>query len=481
MRCLRLFLVGTLLGAPLAQAQATTSGRPDEPFDFMNLLSDHGLHDIDEERWNAYGQFTFISSWKLGFGAKYTNLNGSTNSLSSEPELSFTASATLFLGVKLWPGAEAYLVPEVIAERPLSQLRGLGGAIQNFELQKTGGEEPQLYRSRLYLRQTFGLGGDAVQKTSNPMQLGTTVDSRRLVLTLGNFSILDFFDRNSFNSDPRQQFLNMAFMTYAAYDFASDARGYTWGGTAELYFDDWALRIGRISPPAYPNQLEVNLRIDQYYGDQIELEHTHTLFGQAGAVRVLAYRNRALMGRFDEAISAFQTNPANNATTCPGFNYGSQNATAPDLCWSRKVGVKLGIGINLEQHLTEDVGVFFRGMYSDGESEVQAYTSSDRSIAFGAEGRGALWHRPNDVAGIGLAIAWISPAHAEYLRLGGIDGFIGDGTLTPAAETAFEIFYSVSFLRAVWLTLDYQHIANPAFNADRGAVDILAGRVHVEL
>ncbi len=43
-----------------------------------------------------------------------------------------------FVGLRLWPGAEAYFVPELIAEKPLSSLVGLGSAIQNFELQKNG-------------------------------------------------------------------------------------------------------------------------------------------------------------------------------------------------------------------------------------------------------------------------------------------------------------------------------------------------------
>lgn len=468
------------LAASIALAQATTAGRADEQFDFMNILSNAGLHDIGNERWNAYGQFTYISSWKPAFRAAYTNLNGSPNSLSPDFERSFTGSATLFAGVRLWRGAEIYLVPEVIAERPLSGLRGLGGAIQNFELQKTGGEGPALYRSRLFFRQTFNFGGTKIEKPSDPMQLGATVDSRRLTITLGNFSIIDFFDRNSFTSDPRKMFLNMVFMTYAAYDFASDARGYSWGAVAELYWDDWALRIGRASPPSRPNQLEVGLRLDRYYGDQVELEHDHVIFGRAGAVRVLGYRNRAFMGRFDDAIAVFQADPSKNAAACTDFNYGSANATAPDLCWVRRANVKMGIGINLEQHLTDDIGVFFRGMYSDGESEVQAYTSSDRSISFGVLAQGAAWHREHDYTGIGLGMAWISASHAEYLRLGGIDGFIGDGTIRPAPETAFEIFYSVNLLRAIWVTADYQLIANPAFNADRGPLHVFAGRIHAE-
>ena len=102
------------------------------------MLADKGLHDIENESWNAYGQFTYISSWKPSFYAPYTNLNGSINSLLPTAERSFTGTATLYLGVRLWNGAEGYLVPELISEHPLSQLRGLGGAIQNFELQKGG-------------------------------------------------------------------------------------------------------------------------------------------------------------------------------------------------------------------------------------------------------------------------------------------------------------------------------------------------------
>src|SRR5574340_1625459 len=55
--------------------------RGEDEFDFMNVLAKKGLHDLKDERWNAYGQFTYISSWKSGFPASYTNLNGSINSL----------------------------------------------------------------------------------------------------------------------------------------------------------------------------------------------------------------------------------------------------------------------------------------------------------------------------------------------------------------------------------------------------------------
>ncbi len=480
-----LVAAGALSAPSAAHAQAAfPSGHEDQAFDFMNLLADHGLHDIKNEAWNAYGQFTLINTYQPPFSAKYTNLNGTGNSLLPGSDDSFTNSFTLFFGLRLWPGGEAYFVPEVISERPLSNLHGLGGAIQNFELQKQGSVTPQLYRSRTFIRQTLDLGGDRVTQDSNPMQLGSVVDSRRIVITAGNFTVLDVFDRNTITFDPRQTFLNMAFMTYASWDFPSDARGYSWGATAELYWDDWAFRIGRITPPQEPNELQTDFRFWKYYGDQIEIEHDHKLLGRDGAVHLLGYRNHVNVGSFADAIDAFERDPTLfNAAGCENaglYNYGSTNAGAPDLCWVRKPQVKLGIGVSLEQHFTDDLGVFFRAMYSDGKTEVDAFNSADRSMAFGVAGKGSLWHRPFDVTGIGFGMNWISDSHAQYLAMGGEDGFVGDGALNRAPESVFDVFYSVNLVKAIWLTADYQHIWNPGFNSDRGPVNVLGGRVHAE-
>lgn len=464
-----------------ANAQNGSPAPPaeDQPT-LMKVLAEHGLHDIENESWNAYGQFTYISSWKPSFPAAYTNLNGSINSLLPTAERSFTGTATLYLGVRLWNGAEAYFVPEVISERPLSQLKGLGGAIQNFELQKGGGETPEIYHSRAFVKQTFGFGGHRIVKVSGPLQLGTSYDSRRLVLVAGNFSVLDFFDKNAFDIDPRQGFFSLGFLTYAAYDFASDARGYSYGGVAEMYWDNWAVRFAHVTPPKNPNQLPVDFRLFKYYGDQVELEHKHQIRGRDGTIRVLAYRNHENIGRFSDAIAAFEADPRKNATTCVGFNYGSQNANAPDLCWARKPNVKIGLGVFGEQYLTNDIGVFSRAMISDGKTEVDAYTATDRSASFGVLAKGSSWSRANDVAGVGVNLGWISKQHAEYLRLGGIDGFIGDGTIRAGAESALDVFYNFNLGKGFWLGGDYQHIVNPAYNADRGPVNIFSVKVHGE-
>jgi hypothetical protein len=473
------FVLGSARGAS-AQA-APPAAHDDAAFDFMNVLAQAGLHDIDDERWNAYGQMTTIGQFHPGFSAAYSNVGGSNHSLTNGLEGSYTGTFTLFFGLRAWRGGEVYFVPEVIAEDPFSHLAGIGGAIQNFELQKTGSETPQIYRSRTFFRQTFGLGGATDAQDSNPMQLGSVIEKRRFVFTLGNFTILDVFDKNSVAGDPRETFLNMAFMTHASWDFPSDARGYSWGGAEELYWDDWAFRVARITPPVEPNQLAIDFRFWEYYGDEAEIEHDHTLFGQPGAVRLLGYRNRVDTGKFADAIAAYEANHAASAANCGSrFNYQSQNPNAPDLCYVRHANVKLGVGVSVEQHFTNTIGMFARAMYSDGQTEVDAFNAADRSVSVGVLAKGGAWRRAFDLAGVGFGMSWISSIHAQYLAMGGVDGFLGDGRLRQAAEGVTEAFYSVNLLRAIWLTADTQLLWNPGYNADRGPVAIFGGRVHAE-
>jgi hypothetical protein len=293
--------------------------------------------------------------------------------------------------------------------------------------------------------------------------------------------VLDLFDKSGVTGDPRQTLFNMAFMTHSSWDFAADARGYSWGGAAELYWDAWAARISRMAPPQQPNTLPIDFHVWRDYSDSLELEHDHTLFGMPGAVRLLGYRNREVTGRFDDAIAAFEANPADNAANCgANFNYGSTNANAPDLCWVRKPNTKLGAGINVEQFVAKDVGIFMRAMYSDGETEVDAFNSADRDFSIGSVAKGTLWGRHLDNAGVGFGLSGISKIHAQYLQMGGVDGFVGDGDLHEGAEGVLEVFYSANLLRAIWISGDYQHIWNPGFNRDRGPVDVLGARVHAE-
>jgi hypothetical protein len=54
-----------------------------------------------------------------------------------------------------------------------------------------------LYSARLFVRQTWGLGGGREKVDSHANQLAGSVDWRRLVLTAGKLSVQDLFDDNA--------------------------------------------------------------------------------------------------------------------------------------------------------------------------------------------------------------------------------------------------------------------------------------------
>lgn len=101
-------------------------------------------------------------------------------------------------------------------------------------------------------------------------------------------------------------------------------------------------------------------------------------------------------------------------------------------------------------------------------------------MSLGVVLQGRRWQRPADRAGIACLRNGISSAHQAFLAAGGIDFFLGDGTLRYAAEQTLEAYHSVALTRQAWLSADVQHIRNPAYKADRGPVTLVAVRMHLE-
>ena len=412
-----------------------------------------------QQDWDAKFQSTYVWQKNEAFHSPYS----SVNSLSSDAHKSYSFTATAAFGVRLWQGSELYLNPEVSQGVAFSNLTGLAG-FTNGELARTSGAKPVLYRARFFLRHTWGLGGKSEEVESGMNQLAGNLDKNRVVLTLGNVSVLDIFDNNIYSHDPRTQFLNWSIMTHGAYDYAADARGYSWGAALEYNRDDWAVRAGRFIQPKEPNQLALDPDIFEHYGDQIEIEHAHEIDGKPSKLRLLAFHNHTKMSRYQDALEL----SALNATT-PDLNqvrFGNQD--------------KVGVGLNLEQEINSNIGLFGRAMWADGKSETYAFTEIDRSLSGGALIKGASWKRPNDKLGLAYAINGLSNAHRQYLREGGIGFFLGDGQLNYKSENILEVFYNAEVSKYAWLTLDLQHIHYPAYNADRGPVNFGGVRLHTE-
>lgn len=421
-------------------------------------------NDFGQEPFSVHAQSTYIWQKYNRFNALYSG----PNSLSANKSIGYTFTADVALGARLWKGAELYLVPEATQGNPFSGLSGLGG-FTNGEATRASGADLTLYRQKLFVRQTMNLSGATEKIDADFAQLSQLVSKNRIVVTAGNFSLLDIFDDNSYAKDPRTQFLNAGNMAYTAYDYASDARGFGWGLAAEWYQDDWVVRYARMTTPREPNQLPIDPHILKHYGDQLEIERGYTLGEQPGKARLLLWRNRMISASYQDAI-----------------NYGAAHGTTPSIDAVRNSEqVKYGIGLNLEQAITPQIGTYMRAMWADGHSETMAFCAADRSLAVGVVAKGAAWHRPKDTLGLSMMVNTISQARKQYLQAGGVDFFIGDsnssgGTLNYRPEQIAEVVYNAELTKGIQLSADYQYIRNPAYNRDRGPVNVFGLRLHAE-
>lgn len=433
---------------------------------------------VEREETQSRFQTTWISQRHGTFGeqrpgrldaSKYSSDNP-PYSLTAPRDKTYTFSFTGYFGVRPWEGGELYLNAEVTQGVPFTGgLIGLGG-FYNGEITRAAGTHPEAYRQRLFVRQTWNHGGGEQAVDADLNWMAGQVDKNRTVLTVGNFSTLDVFDRNKYASDPRRQFMNWGGMTHAAFDYAADARGFGWGAAAEWYQGDWALRAGRMTGPVTPNAQSMDLKLLKHYGDQIEIEHDHQISGQPGAVRLLVWRNKALLAGFADA-----TTRGKQLNWQPGFN-GMEYIL--DVRSGNRI--KWGAGVDFEQALAGEWGVFGRAMWADGKTETYAFAEADRSAAFGLSGGGSGWQRPKDRMGLAVIANYLSHDRQNYLASGGISFFIGDGWLRYRPETAIEAYYSIAVAADAALTVDLQQVRNPAYNADRGPVTIYGVRLHAE-
>lgn len=418
--------------------------------------------DDGTEDYGVHLQSTYIWQHKPAIRSPYVG----PFSLAQYAENTYTFTLTAAFGARLWKGGEAYFDPEITQGVPLSGLTGMG-AFYNGEITRASGPKPIAYRVRMFVRQTWGLGGEQVSLPSAMNQLAGTVDHNRVVLTAGFLPPLDIFDGNRYAHDPRTQFMSWCNMTHCAFDYAADARGNTWGVALEWYRDDWVWRIGQFLQPKDPNQLPLDWQFFKHHGQNLEIEHAHQIGGQPGKLRLLAYRNTARTGSFAEAMLN------------PGFA-ASNAAGIPATSLVRREGVKYGAGLNLEQSITPEVGLFARLLWQDGRFETYAFTEAHRSFALGTSINGALWQRSEDTVGLAVMRNALSGVYRQYLAAGGLGYFIGDGRISYADEQVLEAYYSLGLGHGLFATLDYQYLRNPAYNADRGPVNIAGARLHWE-
>ncbi len=424
---------------------AGPAGAQDAPVADKSEIADASLH----------FQATSVVQFHPAFRAPYSG----ENSLFAGREAKESLSATVFMGTRLWRGAELYLNPEFFHGFGLSQTHGLAG-YANGEAQKAGTKAIDSNFARAFLRQTFGFGGETEVVKDGPNQIAGIRDVSRLTVTIGKMSVTDIFNDNAYAHDARTTFLNWSIWEAGAFDYAADQLGYTKGIVFELNQKRWAVRLGYYQKPVEANAqlLDPNLlRRGSYVG---ELEQRYEVMGQPGKLRLLAFFNRQFSGDWREALEE----PAAGGRIEP----------------TRKTRTQIGFGINIEQALTQDLGFFSRLSWNDGKTESFSFTDIDKSVSLGLSLKGTAWRRPDDTVGIAAALNGISGVHARWFASGGSGLLIGDGRLNYAGERVGEAYYAASLGRGWTGTLNYQYFGNPAFNADRGPVSVYTTRLHFE-
>jgi len=407
------------------------------------------------QSWNWHVQNTDILQGDPAFHARYSG----PNSLDSRGEIRETVSFDLYAGVRLWPGAEAHVDGLLWQGFGVSQTLG-AEAFPNGEAFRLGTKVPNVNVARLFLRQTIGFGGEQENVENDPLHLAGKQDVSRLTLTVGKISAKDIFDNNSYANDPRTQFLSWALMANEAWDYPADSIGYMTGFAAELNQPVWTLRYGFFQMPKVSNGTALDEQFLTAWAMVTELERRFNLNGHPGTVRLLAYLNHAHMGSYQDA-----------------FNLPARPA---DIFTSRAYRYKHGFGLNVEQELLKNVGVFSRIGWSDGQTEGWTFSDVDYTATLGLSVKGEFWRRPEDTLGLAGAAGGISRVHQKFLAAGGTGILAGDGALNYGWEKSLETYYDFQVIKTCHFSMDYQFITNPAFNRDRGPVSVLGGRLHWE-
>jgi high affinity Mn2+ porin len=434
------------------------------------------------EGWNVHAQTTITPIFQPGFGAQYSG----PNSLSPGPQRAGTISADLYLGAPLWQGAEFHADVLMWQGFGLSNAFGLEASPDN-DAYKAGTVNPRFMFSHFLVRQTFGLGGEQEDVPDGPFTLPGQRDVSRVTITAGRLSVMDIFDNNTYNHDAHTQFMSWS-SSMITWDFAADTIGYTTGIAFELNQPDWALRYGWFQLPGTPNGFTADDRIFAWPNDQpgdgptsdgefwkqfgmiLELERRWRIAEHPGAIRLQAWVDHGYLASYSAATPLLLASPPS-----PNTPQGVE-ATIPAAAFAYRF--KYGLGVNWEQEIAKNVGMFGRLGWQDGHVSAAAYTDADWTVQLGLSFKGAAWRRPGDTFGLASNLVGASSQQIAFLKAGGTGILNGDGNLSYAPEMSLETYYDFAFSKNFRLAFDYQFFANPAFNRDRGPVSVFQARLH---
>jgi len=412
------------------------------------------------ERWNLYYQATSIGDYHGKFHSPYED----ALSLQDYPERDVSLTTTLFFTWRLEQNTFLVFNPEIAGGKGFSGVDGIANQ-PNGEIPRVASATPKPYIARLFIQHDFGFGSAKEHQESDENQLAGDRPVNRYSIYAGRFTVTDYFDNNNYTHDPRMQFMAWGVMYNGAWDYPADTRGYTWGIVQEANTRNWSFRYGIVAEPKVANGQQFDRRLFRDHGQVWEAERRYSWRNRAGAVRVLAYDNRAQGGNYGQALAL-----------------AAQTGTTPNVYLTSRVGtLKYGAGISFDQAITNSLGLFVRLGWNDGKTQSFAFTAIDRLASGGVSLKGTHWKRRDDVVATSLTASGLSAVHSQYLAAGGSDFLIGDGALNYAPEYVWESFYQARLAPGFFAAFDVQRDTNPAYNHDRGPVMIYSIRLHIAL
>ena len=139
-----------------------------------------------------------------------------------------------------------------------------------------------------------------------------------------------------------------------------------------------------------------------------------------------------------------------------------------------------GVSLNSSSRC-RTIGVFPPRRLGRRRIEPWDFTDADRTVSGGVSIGGKNWGRPDDTIGIAGATT-ASARHQAYFDAGGLGILVGDGALPNyGLDRIVEAYYSYAITSGMKVSVDYQFIANPGYNVDRGPANVFAGRFHATL
>ena len=145
--------------------------------------------------------------------------------------------------------------------------------------------------------------------------------------------------------------------------------------------------------------------------------------GHAGAIRGMVWLNEVNYASYAVATPLLLANPPP-----PGTPAGAE-ITIPAAAFA--IRNHYGIGLNWEQEVTKDIGVFYAHRVERAAKRPWTYTDANWSASLGASIKGQQWCRPGRtplVSSASLAAHW--PSKSNSSRRVGTGILNGDGNLT---------------------------------------------------